>query len=70
MVKMFRKLTVAIRWQIALFLDRFPDVCWANVASWAIYPEYHAFSEIFGLRGTAGRCGAGGDIPYCGKCVP
>ena len=69
MNRIISKLTSIVRWQIACLLDRFPSVCWAGAVTWAQFPEDHPFSEIFELRYTAGRCGAGGDAPYCGKCA-
>ena len=60
-------LTTSLRWRIARLLDKIPDVCWAEAATWAQWD--HDFTGVFGLRHTAGRCAAGGDAPYCGKCA-
>lgn len=68
-MNVINNLKANIRWVIARCLDRFPDVCWANVAMWAHFPENHDFTEVFELRHTAGRCEANGDLPYCGKCA-
>ena len=69
MSKILGKLKATIRWRIALLMDRFSDVCWFDAVMWARFPEHHAFGEVFALRGTAGRCEAAGDFPYCGKCA-
>jgi hypothetical protein len=58
-----------LRWKLALFLDRYPDTCWADLVMWAVYPELHPFAEIFQMRGTIGQCERAGCTPYCGKCA-
>lgn len=68
-MNIINNLKANIRWFIAQCLDRFPDVCWADAASWALFPEHHDFSEVLESRNTAGSCEAGGDLPYCGKCA-
>jgi len=57
-----------IRWQLAFLLNNFSDTCWTELVLWVINPDEHDFSEIFRMRGTAGRCGRLGEPPYCGKC--
>lgn len=57
-----------LRWQIALWMDRWPDICWGRLALWALFPELHEFWEILEMHGTAGRCARHGESPYCGKC--
>ena len=57
-----------IRWKIADLMNRFSDVCWADLCSWAAYPKNYPFREIFEMRGTAGQCARLGGEPYCGKC--
>jgi hypothetical protein len=57
-----------LRFTIALWVNKhFDDVCWAELVLWAINWDMHDFSEIFEMRGTAGKCQ---DQPYfyCGKC--
>lgn len=69
MTKILNEIKATIRWQIALFLNRFHDVCWTDAAMWALFPENHVFSEVLDLRNTAGRCTAMGETAYCGKCT-
>ena len=66
---MIEKLKTWFRWRVAWFLDRFPDICWSDLVSWADIPELHPFNEIFEIRHTAGRCARLGEPPYCGKCA-
>ena len=50
-----------LRWRIAAFLDRFPDTCWAALASWEVYG-----SEVISLdMGLRQSCTVD---PWCGKC--
>jgi len=57
------------RWRIAALVnDWFDDVCWYDLCLWANSPDMHPFSEIFNMRGTAGRCARAGDDPHCLKC--
>ena len=58
-----------MRWHLAKLFDKFQDTCWAELVVWALYPENHPFMELFELRHSAGRCGARGEHPYCGKCL-
>jgi len=69
MNEIISKLAAAMRWRLAQFLDKKPDVCWAAAVMWARFPGNHPLNEVFELRHTAGRCEAGGDLPYCGKCA-
>ena len=64
-----RHLDLWLRWKIARLLDHFPDTCWAKLAMWATYPEFHEFGEIRYMRHTAGDCERRGLHPYCGKCM-
>ncbi len=57
-----------MRWIIALLLNRFQDTCWADLVTWATYPEWHSFAEIFSARDKAGFCARNGETLYCGKC--
>ena len=66
---MIERLHEQLRWQIARWLDRCHDTCWAALASWALYPEWYSWADLQHLRrGTAGACARRGDPPYCGKC--
>ena len=57
-----------LRWKIALLMNRLSDTCWADLVSWAAYPDLHDFKEIFIMRHTSGQCERLGAVPYCGKC--
>ena len=60
-----------LKFKIALWLDnRYDDVCWANLALWAI--GAHSFREPFGKYGNwrdQSCTNINGDYAYCGKCV-
>ena len=59
----------AIRTPFVQWMRRYPDVCWADLVQWWVFPTVHPFHEIFEIRGTAGNCGRMGLEPYCGKCA-
>lgn len=57
------------RMLIVCVLDRlYPDMCWARLAMWALFPKFHEFREVLELRYTAGGCARKGEPNYCGKC--
>lgn len=59
------KILEQIRFKIALYLNRNPKACWANLVMWAI--GYQTFTETFDKSGNwkARICD---DMAYCGKC--
>jgi hypothetical protein len=63
---LMKKIELWVRWQIAVFMDRFDDTCWADLVLWAMFPENYDFVEILDVRGTAGQCEKMGSEPYCG----
>jgi hypothetical protein len=62
------KITVWLRWKLALFLNRYADTCWADLVIWAVYPEDYPFGDVFYMRNRAGCCEQSGHYNYCGKC--
>jgi len=52
-----------LRWSMALFLDRDPTICWADIVMWAM-----GCREDIPQPGSAGLCERLGESPYCGKC--
>ncbi len=58
-----------IKFKIAYLLDRNPNLCWANLATWAT--GYSSFWETFNPDdGAAYRqdCPRLDSYAYCGKC--
>ena len=41
----------ALRWRVVGWVSRHYETrtCWADIVGWAVYPEDHAFLEVFDL---------------------
>lgn len=66
---MLLKLRTWFRWKIAHFLNRYLDVCWAELVPWAMIDTFdRPFLDILEIRGSAGQCFRHGETAYCGKC--
>jgi len=65
----WNRVEISLRWGIvrALRLDQRRDLCWAEVAMWAMFPRSYPFGNLMGIMRTyPTRCEA--EIEPLGGC--